>query len=101
MCKNQSNMVLMNDGYEACWQAKIFGWCKECMECSDSEFKTMSRRTWNHRASKTKGFRERAYDIDFKNATRKVREMFPDASSSIVRELTVKRNRAMILSFAC
>jgi hypothetical protein len=94
-------MVLMNDGYEACWQAKIFGWCFEFMECSEAEFKTMSRRTWNHRDSETKGFRERAYDIDFKSASRKVREMFPDASTSIVRELTVKRHRAMCLTFAC
>ena len=101
LCKFQSDMVFMNDGYKACWQAKIFGWCTECMECSDSEFKTMSRRTGHHRASETKGLRERAYDIDFKNASRKVREMFPDVSTSIVRELTVKRHRAMCLSFAC
>jgi hypothetical protein len=100
VCQYQSHMVLWNEGRDASWQGKIFGWCKECMDCTPEQFKSWSRISWGHRAMETKGKRERAMFMDFNNATATIRADFPKAPGNVIRELAVKRHRIMCISFA-
>jgi hypothetical protein len=100
VCKYQSNMVLYNEGVNASWQGKIFGWCQECMNCTPEQFKSWSRISWGRRANETKGKRDRAMLVNYANAADLIRSDFPDAPSSVVRELAVKRHRIMCLAFA-
>jgi hypothetical protein len=96
----QSDMVLANGGAKADWQGKIFGWCRDCMDLSEKEFKSQSRITWNFRINELGKSRERARFTDFDNVMATIRADFPGASNTQARELACKRTKSMCCAWA-
>ena len=97
----QSEMVLAGGGKDASWQGKVFGWCRDCMDLPEKEFKSQSRITWNFRIHESGKTRERAMFASYENVSALIRSDFPGASHDAIRELTVKRNRALCIAWAC
>ena len=87
------------DSPDASMDGRIWGLCFDCSGMDAKTFKRECRSRREGRAKLMRGRRDRARCIRFSNVAEIIKQMVPQASHAVQRDLAIKRTRAMAMAW--